>query len=188
MRHGKYLTGLICLTLIAVCLSACVKHDDYATGEATESSQIQTTETGDMDNPEVDHSTASENDDRDRISVKENDTGYKTSDKISETEKQINELPEVGISNNPSAVNAHNTSEKEQESPAGKAEMSTQGTDENLDKKENDDQDSGDDDNRKTDQNNGDTGEKKDEETEDNTETGDVIRDENGVIMLPEVP
>ena len=57
------------------------------------------------------------------------------------------------------------------------------------DKKENDDQDSGNDDNRKTDQNNGDTDEKKDEEkTEDKTETGDVIRDENGVIMLPEVP
>ena len=138
MKHGKYLTGLICLTLIAVCLSACMKHDDYAMGEATESSQIQTTETGDMDNPEVDHSTASENDDRDRISVKENDTGNITSDKISETEKQINELPEVGISNNPAAVKVHNTSEKEQESPAGKAEMSTQNTDENIDKKEND--------------------------------------------------
>ena len=188
MKHGKYLTGLICLGLMAICLSACTNRNENSTEDGSESVQMQTTEAGDKENQGAELSATIDNDDRNGMAGEENNTGNTALDMLSETEGKNNELPEVGISNNPAAVNAHNTSEKEQESPAGKAEMSTQDTDENMDKKENDDQDSGDDDNRKTDPNNGDTGEKKDEETEDNTKTGDVIRDENGDIMLPEVP
>lgn len=189
MKHGKYLTGLICLGLMAICLSACTNRNENSTEDASESVQMQTTEAGDKENQGAELSATIDNDDRNGMAVEENNTGNTALDMLSETEGKNNELPEVGISNNPAAVNAHNTSEKEQESPAGEVEMSTQDTDENIDKKENDDQESGDNGNWKKDQNDEDTDEKRDEEkTEDKTETGDVIRNENGDIMLPEVP
>lgn len=48
MKHGKYLTGLICLGLMAICLSACTNRNENSTEDASESVQMQTIETGDV--------------------------------------------------------------------------------------------------------------------------------------------